>query len=141
MTEDPQALVDSSTRPELLARAKDLGITGTSKMNKGQLAEAIAARTPAEPEKPDDGAIERIEREARGDLETLTEGPTLSYFGGELPLRATVAIGVFTLTFAAVWLLLWSLLDPFGFVLGWLVAGAAAVGAVKLTADWYGRRA
>ena len=137
MPEDPQALVDSSTRPQLEQRAKGLGVTGTSRMNKRQLAEAIVERSPAE---PDVGGVERIEREGRRELEKLTEGPTVSYFGGELPLRAAVAIAVFALTFAACWLLLWALLDTFGFALGWLVAGAAAVGAVKLTADWYGRR-
>ena len=137
MEEDPQALVDSSTRPELQERAKELGVTGTSRMNKQQLAEAIVEHSPSE---PDEGRLDGLESHAREELETLSEGPSLSYFGGELPLRAAVAIGVFALTFAACWLLLWTLLDTFGFVFGWLIAGAAALGAVKLTADWFGRR-
>jgi hypothetical protein len=137
MGEQPQALVDSSTRPQLEARAKELGVTGTSRMNKRQLAEAIVERSPAEPA---DGGVERIERHGRQELETLAEGPTVSYFGGELPVRAAVAVAVFALTFVACWLLLWALLDTMGFALGWLVAGAAAVGAVRLTADWFARR-
>jgi hypothetical protein len=136
MEEDPQALVDSSTRPELEERAKELGATGTSRMNKRQLAEAIVERSPSEPE---DGR-ERLEERGRQELEKLTEGPTVSYFGGELPVRAAVAIGVFALTFVACWMLLWALLDTIGFALGWLVAGVVAAGAVKLTADWSARQ-
>jgi hypothetical protein len=137
MEEDPQALVDSSTRPELQERAKELGAAGTSRMNKRQLAEAIVERTPGE---PGDDDLERFEHGGRQELEKLTDGPTVSYFGGELPVRAAVAIGVFALTFVACWMLLWALFDTIGFALGWLVAGAVATGAVKLTADWSARQ-
>ena len=36
--------VEGSTKEELLERAKKLGVTGRSRMNKGELAEAIASK-------------------------------------------------------------------------------------------------
>jgi hypothetical protein len=40
---DPDELEKSSTKPELEKRARELGITGTSRMSKRELAEAVVA--------------------------------------------------------------------------------------------------
>ena len=128
MEEDPQTLVESSTRPELEEQAKSLGVTGTSRMNKRQLAEAIAEHSRDERSHE---TLDEVEQQGRAELEKLSSGRTISVLGGELPVRALVAIGVFALTFVATWMLLWAILGTVGFALGWIVGAVVGAAAVK----------
>ena len=137
MEDDAQTLVESSTRPELEEQAKSLGVTGTSRMNKRQLADAIVERSRDE---RSEGTLDEVERQGRDELEKLSSGPSVSLFGGELPVRALVAIGVFVLTFIVSWMLLWAILGGLGFGLGWIVGAVLGAVAVKLTAEALSRR-
>ena len=92
----------------------------------------------AEDEKEEErrpGVVNDVLATAEEEAEKLQEGRKLPFFGGPLPLRAVVAMGIFVAAFLVVWLILWALLGTLGLGLGWIVAAVAGFFAVKLAAD------
>jgi Flp pilus assembly protein TadB len=73
---------------------------------------------------------------ADAEVEVLSRGRTIGFFGGELPVRAAWAIAVYVAVFMVVWMLLWAVLGGLGLAVGWLVAAAVGLLAVR----WYTRR-
>ena len=71
----------------------------------------------------------------RRDAGTLRQGRTVSFFGGELPVRVLVALAIFVAVFMVVWLALWAVAGALGMVLGMFAAGIAGAFAVKLYGD------
>ena len=68
-------------------------------------------------------------------MRKLQRGPAVPFLGGPLPVRLLVALGIFVAAFLVVLLVLWTMLGGIGLGLGWIVAMAAGLLAVKVYAD------
>ena len=79
--------------------------------------------------------MESATASARRNAGTLRQGRTISFFGGELPLRVLVALAIFVAVFMVVWIALWAVAGVLGMVLGIFAAGIAGAFAVKLYGD------
>ena len=66
---------------------------------------------------------------------TLRQGRTITFFGGEVPVRMLAALAIFVAVFMVVWMALWTVAGSLGMVLGMFVAGIAGAFAVKLYGD------
>jgi hypothetical protein len=74
--------------------------------------------------------LDRITAKANRELRAWTEGPSFRFLGGELPIRALAAFGIFIAAFTVVYLALWALLGGLGLALGWIVAALAGAAVV-----------
>jgi hypothetical protein len=89
---------------------------------------------PDEDSRPDPLA-EETQSTVRRETRRLQRGRKLHFFGGPVPARVLVAMGVFIVCFMAAWMALWAILGSVGLVLGWIVALIVAAIAVQVFGD------
>lgn len=80
----------------------------------------------------DSSTASEVRAFADREAQALQKGPGISLFGGKIPYRLLVAIGVFVLVFVLVWAGLWALLGGIGLTLGWILAAVTGALAVRL---------
>ncbi|MFL5870825.1 MAG: hypothetical protein ACJ75R_07065 [Solirubrobacterales bacterium] len=76
--------------------------------------------------------MEPVERETR----VFQRGPGLALFGGVVPVRTMIALGVFVFAFVVVWMAFWAIAGGLGLALGWIPAALVGVLAVLLLGRW-----
>ena len=69
---------------------------------------------------------------AEAEVERLQGESSISLFGAEVSTRLLAAMAIFVAVFVLVWIGLWALLGGIGLGLGWLLAAAVALLAVRL---------
>ena len=77
-------------------------------------------------------ALERARAVAEEEAARLQGGSQIAFFGGTLPVRGLVAMGLFLVIFMIAWVGLWAALGGLGLALGWIPAALVAVAAVVL---------
>ena len=95
-----------------------------------EAADEAQAESESDDSEDDSNTAEEVAATAGREGRPLLEGSSISLFGGELPHRTLLAIGVFVVVFMLVWVALWGLVGGWGLGLGWIIA--AAVGALAV---------